>query len=36
MKHQEVFESCRRCQEAPGILRKHQESTTSKLINKKQ
>ena len=34
MKHQEPSESCRRCLEAPGILRKHQERTTSTLINK--
>ena len=30
IKHQEVFEWFRRFQEAPRIIRKHQESTTLK------
>ena len=33
MKHQEVSESCRRCQEAPVSLRKHQEGSGQAMKN---
>ena len=34
MKHQEVSESFRKCQEAPGSLSKQEEGTPRKVINK--